>query len=300
MMTVDERTRSVAVVIVNWQRPEDTLECIQSVLDSQGASVNVLVVDNGSGDDSVQRISAKYPNIEIIELQQNLGFAGGYNAGIARAIETEAANIFLLNNDAIVEPDTINTLLITPWNVAVPKIVYYNQPERIWAAGARWRSFPPAVVMIGYQKRDGASYEVSYPLEYATGCALMIRREVLKCIEGFDIEFENYMEDYDFTYRVRAAGFTMGYVPEARVRHKVSQSLGQASPQRWRYLGRNTVFFYRKNERFSTWTLRAYLAWFVLRETMKGQIAHLPHFFKGVREGLETIDRKETDQLGKG
>jgi GT2 family glycosyltransferase len=299
MMTTDQQKPPVIVVIVNWERPEDTIECIQSVLNSQRASPQVLVVDNGSNDDSVQRISSLYPDIEIIELDQNLGFAGGYNAGIDRALKMRAEKIFLLNNDAVVEPETISALMEAPWDVAVPKIVYYDQPGRIWAAGSRWRIFPPAVVMIGYQKIDGAEYKASYSLKYATGCALMIRREVLERIQGFDSEFENYMEDYDFTYRVRAAGFTMGFVPEARVRHKVSQSLGETSPQRWRYLGRNTVLFYRKDERFSSWTLSVYLFWFLLRETIKGQIAYLPHFFKGVREGLQVIKRKETGQRGK-
>jgi GT2 family glycosyltransferase len=299
MMTESPQKRQVTVVIVNWERPEDTIECIQSVLASQCVSPQVLVVDNGSRDDSVQRISSIYPEIEIIQLEHNLGFAGGYNAGIERALEMQAADIFLLNNDAIVEPETTAALVNAPWDVAVPKILYYDQPERIWAAGSRWRAFPPAVVMIGYRKMDGAAYQTAYPLEYATGCALLIRREVFEEVQGFDSEFGNYMEDYDFTYRVRAAGFKMGYVPEARVRHKVSQSLGEASPLRWQYLGRNTVFFYRKDERFSTWTLPAYLAWFLLRETVKGQVAHLPHFFKGVRQGLAVLNRKETSRRGK-
>lgn len=298
-MTEDQRTHQVAVVIVNWQRPEDTIECIQSVLASRGASPKVMVVDNGSSDGSVERIHSIYPAIEIIELAQNLGFAGGYNAGIARALESQATDIFLLNNDAVVEPKTIRALLDASWDVAVPKIVYYDQPGRIWAAGSRWRAFPPAVVMIGYRKMDGPAYKASYPLEYATGCALMVRREVLERIRGFDSEFENYMEDYDFTYRVRAAGFTMGFVPEARVRHKVSLSLGETSPQRWRYLGRNTVFFYRKDERFSSWELGGYLSWFLVRETCKGQFAHLLHFFAGVIEGFEILKLKNIASRGK-
>lgn len=280
------------VVIVNWERPGDTIQCIRSLQRAaQGVEqpVRILVVDNGSQDGSVEKIRETCSQVELLALSHNQGFAGGYNAGIQRGLETGAGAFFLLNNDTVVEPGALGILARASWDVAVPKILYYDQPERIWAAGARWRSFPPSVVMRGYRKMDGPQYEVPTSLEYATGCALMVRRQVLESVGGFDPDFENYMEDYDFSYRVRAAGFTMGYAPSARILHKVSQTLGALSPERWRYQGRNTVRFYRKEDRFPALTLWSFLAWFFLRETLKGQTAHLPAFWAGVRQGLQQM-----------
>jgi len=298
-MTMDIKACDVVVVIVNWERPQDTIQCIQSVFASQAVKLQVVVVDNGSTDDSIEQITSVFPEIILISLDQNLGFAGGFNIGIERALTIRAPYIFLLNNDTILEASTIKALIEAPWDVSVPKILFYDDPQRIWAAGAHWRPFPPAVIMRGFQKRDGPAYNKPYPLDYATGCALLVKREVFEEINGFDVEFENYMEDYDFTYRLRAAGFTMGYVPEARMLHKVSQTLGESSPLRWRFLGRNTVFFYRKEGRFPIWTLAGYLTWFMVRELIKGQISRIINFFKGVKGGVEILKQKEASERGK-
>jgi GT2 family glycosyltransferase len=283
----------VWVVIVNWERPDDTIECIRSVLQSQTDGLKVLVVDNGSSDNSVARISGAYPQIDMLSLPDNLGFSNGYNAGIEYVLNTQASHCFLLNNDTTIDKNTIPALLASSWDVAVPKILLYHEPERIWAAGARLRSFPPGIIMIGYQKKDLGNYDSPRPLQYATGCALLVNRNVLKATQGFDPEFKNYMEDYDFCYRVQSAGFSIGYVPEARVLHKVSQTLGAFSPPRWRYQGKNTVLFYRKCQRFPHWYLWAVLSWFTLREILKRNTGILPHFWGGVKDGYRQLRSPE-------
>ena len=103
---------------------------------------------------------------------------------MARALKSEAEQIFLLNNDTTLEQRAIEVLRSADWDVAIPKILFYDQPETIWAAGARWRPFPPAVVMNGYLRTDGAAYDRPQPLQYATGCALLARRQV------FDVRFK--------------------------------------------------------------------------------------------------------------
>lgn len=283
----------IVVVIVNWERSSDTIECIDSVLRSNVPEMQVLVVDNGSEDGSSEKISRSFPQATLVSLPQNLGFAGGYNEGIKHALKSGASHIFLLNNDTVIEPETIYQLMTSPWDVAVPKILFYNKPDCIWSAGARWRTFPPGVVMIGFRRQDGRLSAVSHRLEYATACALMIRRQVLEIVGGFDPEFINYMEDYDFAYRVKEAGFNMGFVPEAKVFHKVSRTLGEYTPRRWKHQGKNTVLFYRKNQRFSWWKLWTFLIWVTFRETVTGRFAILPGFWQGVLEGLRLLNKKE-------
>lgn len=280
----------VTTIIVNWQRPQDTIECLRSVVKSRIREHRILVVDNGSGDDSGAQLRDAFPNIEIVELPQNRGFSGGYNAGIQRALERPTERLFLLNNDTTIKPDTISNLLAAPWDIAIPKILYHDEPTRIWAAGAKWRWLPPSVKMIGYQQPDQARFQVEIPLDYATGCALLLSRRVADTLGGFDPAFENYMEDYDFFYRAKQAGFRTGYVPDAVVYHKVSRSLGANSPQQWRYMGRNTVLFYRKNRRFPAWMLASFVTWVTLRETLKGNWTILRSYWRGIRNGLKTLE----------
>jgi GT2 family glycosyltransferase len=277
----------VVIVIVNWERPGDTIHCIRSVMESDYPNIEIVLVDNGSGDNSVSQIQGSCDQLNIVELPKNLGFTGGYNTGIMKALELDAGFVFLLNNDTIIEKNTISQLVTTSWDISVPKITFHDSPNMIWAAGAKWRSFPPTIKMIGYKKPDGPKYNLRKELEYATGCALMIRREVLHQIGGFDERYVNYLEDYDFTYRAREAGFTIGYVPAAKVLHKVSSSLGESSPQRWHYLGRNTVLFYRHPGRFPSVLIWLVLGWNIIREIINGHAGCIPDFWSGVVEGFE-------------
>jgi GT2 family glycosyltransferase len=277
------------VVIVNWCKPGDTIECIQSLVNNEIPADHMLIVDNGSLDNSFDQIKKTCPDIEIHKLVENLGFTGGYNYGIELALKSGASRIFILNNDTIVDKDTVPQLLASDWDVSVPKIYFYDNPKIIWSAGARWRRFPPMVIMRGYQQPDSLRYDKPVPLEYATACAIMVRREVIEAIGGFDDMFENYQEDYDFSYRVRTAGFSIGYVPKARVWHKESMSLGPLSIQKWWYLGRNCVLFYRKNERFPVWYLTIFLAWVTLRESLKMNFPQLKEFWQGVKVGKEWV-----------
>ena len=282
---------ALIAVIVNYRRSSDTISCIKSLLSNGLEESQIIVVDNGSRDDSTELIPKQYPKIQFYVLLENLGFSGGYNFGIQQALAGLAQQILILNNDTVIEPGSIYRLMESDWDIAVPKILYYDNPNVIWAAGCRWRKLPPSVVMIGHQKIDQKKYDQTSPLKYATGCALMIRRNPLVELGGFDPLYKNYMEDYDFCYRAQLAGYTIGYVPKARILHKVSQTLGTHSPERWKQQGRNTVLFYRKSNRFPGWMLWAYIVWFVLREIIKFQFSILLPFLQGIQMGF--IDLRE-------
>jgi GT2 family glycosyltransferase len=288
-----EGNAQIFVVIVNWHRLEDTLECMQSVANSSSEHLNIIVVDNGSKDGSLESIKKNGPAAEVIELPENLGFAGGSNAGIRAALAAGAQKILLLNNDATLEPEAIQILDHAELDIAVPKIMKTSQPDRIWSAGAYWRAFPPSVVIRGKDQKDAEHFTRAIPLQYATGCALLIHRNVFETLGGFDEQFESYNEDYDFCFRARRAGFSIGYCPQARVYHKVSQTLGLNSHRRWWLLGRSTVLFYRKNQRFPGWMLASFLIWVALREIAKGNLRLLPPFYSGVGAGFRQLRKQE-------
>jgi GT2 family glycosyltransferase len=281
--------KDLKVVIVNWNRAVDTIECVQSLLKASLLFQQLIIVDNGSDEGNLNQICEAFPLIEIHKLAENQGFTGGYNYGINLALETSTSNILLLNNDTIVDTETLPALLNATWDVCVPKIYFYDYPSIIWAAGAAWRSFPPMVIMRGYKKQDSKYYAKSVELEFATGCALLVRRKVFRQVGVFDSQFENYFEDYDFAYRLRNAGFHIGFVPRAKVWHKVSRSLGQSSYKRWWYQGRNSVLFYQRDLSFTDWNFYNYLLWVIMRELINLNFSHLPDFLRGVRAGKELL-----------
>ena len=286
-----EKPLKVAVVIVNYELPQDTITCLQSLAESSIEHLHILVIDNGSKDDSISQIRTAFKDVEILALPTNTGFVGGYNAGIERALASDVSHIFLLNNDTTVDPSSLQFLLNSPWDIAVPKILLMAKPATIWSAGARWRHFPPSVVMNGYLKMDDGSYDEQHPLEFATGCALMVKRHVFESIGGFDNEFENYTEDYDFFYRAGKAGFSSGYIPQARIYHKVSATIGADSPEKWWYMGRNTVLFYRKENRLPAWKLWCQLTWVLIRESIKGNVGLMPAYWHGIQSGRRLLRR---------
>jgi GT2 family glycosyltransferase len=286
---IDQDLSGLKVVIVNWCRPADTIECIQSLQFNRLPLKQILIIDNGSKDDSLFQITKAFPEIETQSLPENIGFAGGYNYGIEVALTSGASKIFILNNDTTVDQNAISLLFTAEWDICVPKIYFQDPPDMIWSAGARWRQFPPMVIMRGYEQQDSLRYSKSIELEYATACALMVKSNVFEKVGLFNREYQNYFEDYDFIYRVRLAGFRIGYIPEAKVWHKVSRSLGSESPQRFWYLGRNSVLFYRMNNRFPSRIYFYYLVWVSLRELVKLNFQQIRHFWKGVRDGMEWI-----------
>ena len=119
---MNNKAFDVVVVIVNWERPPDTIQCIRSVLESQLVKLQIVVVDNGSRDDSIKQIRSAFPEISLIPLKRNLGFAGGFNVGIEWALQMPVPYIFLLNNDTVLEATTIKSLIEAPWDVSVPRL----------------------------------------------------------------------------------------------------------------------------------------------------------------------------------
>jgi GT2 family glycosyltransferase len=281
------------VIVLNYQNAAVTKSCIASILPSLNDRMKLLLVDNGSQDGSLEDINSAFPEIQVLALPVNLGFAGGFNAGIELSLEEGAAKILLANNDTVFERDTIAVMLNTALDIAVPKILFFDHPDVIWCAGAQWRRFPPGIIMRGYKERDGDKYNHPVPLEYATGCVLMARRQVFECIGGFDPDYGNYMEDYDFFFRVRKAGFTVGYVPAAVILHRVSQTLGIYSKKQYEYLGRNSVLFYRLRMKLSLPLLLLHLLWVLFRELLFGRFKLVLSFLQGMKDGFEYIRHKE-------
>jgi GT2 family glycosyltransferase len=250
-MTVTEQRRpSVAIVIVVWNGKDDTLECLRSLARDTYPNKRVIMVDNGSTDESAAEVRVAFPETIVLETGKNLGFTGGNNVGIRHAVEAGFDYVFLLNNDTIVETHALSELVAAAeanprLGVLAPVIHYYDAPDDIWFAGSRLELSSGAAWHDNscQPKRDEAPYEVPW----ATGCAMLIRGGLIHEMGGFDDRYYLTWEDVDLSIRVRKAGFTVAAVPAARIYHKGGRS-GRRMPESQHYYAvRNSLLLVRKH-----------------------------------------------------
>ncbi|TFH33235.1 MAG: glycosyltransferase family 2 protein [Deltaproteobacteria bacterium] len=244
---------SVEIIILNWNRLRDTVECLESVFKIRYSNYSVVVVDNGSDDESAAGIEKAFDQVLVIRNKDNLGYAEGNNVGIRHAIEREADYIWLLNNDAIVDRDALIALVELAERdrgvgILGSKIYYFDQPDVLWFAGATidWkRSISPH---IGRLEKDIGQYERETEVDRVTGCSMLIRREVFEEVGMFDEKFFLYDEEVDLCVRARARGYRNCYVPKSVVHHKISVSSGENSVPIYAYYHtRNFLYLIRKN-----------------------------------------------------
>ncbi len=174
--------KSVNIFVLNWNGRDLTLDCLASLEKVTYSNANVIVIDNGSTDDSVVSIKEQYPETDIIEFPTNLGFAGGNNAGFQSTADKADYTIFL-NNDTIVDSNFVEPLineLETKSNTkqTAPKIYYADKPETIWFAGGKVNLWTGFIRHIGIRKKDASLYSKKWKLTMPQGavfaCVLKI------------------------------------------------------------------------------------------------------------------------------
>ncbi len=196
----------MVVVIPNWNLKNDLAECLDSLLSSHYPNLHIIVIDNASTDSSAEYISNRYAQVQVIKLAQNRGYAGALNIGIDIAREQHSDFILALNNDTVVPAETISNLVRIlaedlSTGVVVPKVLYAANPRIIFSLGDRRYRWLPLPVGYGYKKRDGPQYQGVMEFDYVTGCAMLIRADVIDQIGPFDSSMFMYYEDADFCRR---------------------------------------------------------------------------------------------------
>lgn len=275
------------VILVNWNGWADTLACLDSLDRLTYSETTVLVVDNGSGDDSVARIRAARPDVRLLESGANLGFAGGNNIAIRAALDEGADYVWLLNNDTVVEPDALTALVDAleadpAAGAAGSKITYFDRPGVLWYAGGDFTPQGP-VRHRGIDEPDAGAYDTTEETGFITGCSLLLRTSVLAKVGMMRDEYFLYWEEADLDWRIRATGYRLLYVPGSVVRHKVGASLGQGwGPAQTKYLARNMLHFYRLNrpDRFAQ--VLAHELWVGAKHALRGRWALAVATFAGI------------------
>ena len=221
----------LGVVVLNWNGLEHLRACIASLLASDHPDFFVVVVDNASADGSADWLRATHPQVECLALPENRRFAGGNNAGAARAVELGAKVLLLLNNDTEIEDTALRRMgecLAEREEVGLvgPRIVYSRRPEMIWYGGGRFEPHWGRATHRALRRGILEGSDPEGPTGWITGCALMVRAEIWTRLGGLDESFYIYAEDVDFCRRAHATGAGLFYCPGAVVYHAVSASVG--------------------------------------------------------------------------
>ena len=286
--------KKISVVILNWNGEEMLKTFLPSVLVcSSGHEVEICVADNGSTDQSCQMLEEEFPSVRLIRLDQNYGFAEGYNRALA---QVEAEYVVLLNSDVEVSPDWLKPLvtfmdLHPEVGACQPKILSQRNREYFEYAGASGGF----IDKLGYPfcrgrifetiEKDEGQYNTVLPVFWATGAALMIRQQVYQAVGGLDGRFFAHMEEIDLCWRLRSRGYTIYCIPSSTVYHVGGATLKKENPRKVFLNFRNNLLMLYKNlpanELTSVMFQRTFLDW----------IAAVVFFLKGDIGAARAVSR---------
>lgn len=233
------KLRSVNLFVLNWNGRDLTLDCLSSLEKIIYPNVKVYIIDNGSSDNSVTAIRNQFPDYEIIELPENYGFARGNNAGF-ELVKQKADYTIFLNNDTIVDPNFVEPLINamesnSTVKQSTPKIFYADNLDYIWFGGGKVSLWAGWIRHLGIRQKDSMQFSFNRNVDYATGCCVCMRTVDFESIGMFDESFLMYGEDVDLSLRFRKQGGQILFVPESKIWHKVSSSIGtQFSIRKWK------------------------------------------------------------------
>ncbi|MCK5413515.1 MAG: glycosyltransferase family 2 protein [Candidatus Pacebacteria bacterium] len=247
--------KKVYIILLNWNNEEDTIECVESLKKINYNDYKIIVVDNGSEEESISKIENKYPDLFIIKNKNNLGFAGGNNVGIKYAINNDADYVLLINNDTTVDENFLAELVkvgeADKGNGLIgSKIYFYSEKNRIWFAGGKVNWLKNKGTHIGLDEIDKKQYDKIKEVDYLTGCCLLVKKEVIEKIGVLEEDYFLYYEDTDFSLRAQNVGYKCVYVPESKIYHKISRSTKPGSASYIYYHVRNGLVMAKRTGSF--------------------------------------------------
>ena len=238
----------VSIITINYNGLENTCALIESIPFND--NLEVIVVDNASQNQEAGTIAQRYPKVNVIQSDRNLGFAGGNNIGIQAA---QGKYLFLINNDTVFKEFNIQALIdkiesSPEIGIVCPKIRFAWGNNPIQFAG--YTPLSKITVRnraIGYDKEDHGQHDTAHPTPYAHGAAMFIRREAIDKVGLMPECYFLYYEELDWSMMFTRAGYQIWYEPKCTIYHKESQATGQNSPLRTYYITRNRLLLVMRN-----------------------------------------------------
>ncbi|WP_296623018.1 glycosyltransferase family 2 protein [Marivirga sp.] len=239
----------VTIISVHFNQLALTESFIKSVLNQLYLSYELIIIDNGSLKEPIDPLIEKYPMVDFIISEENLGFAGGNNLGIEKA---KGEFLFFLNNDTEIEENTIEILVEhfsknPECGMLSPKIKYYDTNTLQYAGSGKVNLYNGRIIRIGYKEEDRGQFDSVYKTEIIHGAAMMVSRHFINTVGMMSSEFFLYYEEIDWCHQAKEAGIEIWFNGNSTVYHKESMSIGKNSPLKTYYMSRNRLLFMRRH-----------------------------------------------------
>ena len=244
----------VYVLILNWNGKELMKDSLSSYLENDYPNFRVVMIDNGSMDDSVEYVRKNFPQVIILPNERNLGYSGGFNVGLDYAFNQENADYVLIsNNDVKADRRVISQLV----NVAetdemigfvTGKVYYYDNPDTLQTVGKKEDPILWNGDHLGNREKDLGQFDEVKERFFVDDIFTLVRRNMYKEIGGYDTTFFLQCEEYDWQARAKKKGYKIFYTPFAKIWHKESMTLGKCSPKKAYYDARNPMLVILKHQ----------------------------------------------------
>lgn len=289
--------KRIFLILVNWNGWEDTLECIASLQKVPSPAFQILIVDNGSTNDSVAKIRKAHPEILLFETKENLGFAGGNNVAIEWALERKAEWICLLNNDTTVDPPFLSALLkaseeLPQAKLLGSKLLSYQTPSQTDHLGGMWNPKKVEFTPLYHRVEASQTPKKPFPVDFACAASLLIHRSVFESIGLLEPSYFLFWEESDFCMRAKRKGFQTWIVPSSTVYHKINASFTGGKAHTHYFWWRSRLLFLKRNFPHEERTL------FYQKTIRKELLKMFRHFvFRSIQSLLFRKTHREKERL---
>jgi GT2 family glycosyltransferase len=228
---------------------------MKSVFKQSHGNFKLYIVDNASSDNTLSLL-AQFPDPRTVVIPNsgNLGVAEGNNVGVRAALGDGCSSVLFINNDTVFGPELISTLDQGldkyQCEMIVPKILYFDPPDKIWSAGGAFSTLRGRPRHLGFRMKDDGRFNDAREVDYGPTCCMLVKKEVFERIGIMDPRYFVYFDDADFCMRAHRAGVKLVYSPDTKLFHKVSSLIGHRSETSIRYVTRNHVYYVLKHFRF--------------------------------------------------
>ena len=286
----------ITSVILNTNRREDTLACLESLARTQYPNMQTILLDNNSTDGSAEAVRIQFPAVQIINLAENLGYAGNNNVGIECALKGGADWVLVLNEDVILAENCVQQLIEVGESdpeigIVGPLVYHFDEPTVIQSAGGilgkYWQS-----IHLGKNEPDRGQFREPQRVEWISGCAILVRRAVIEQVGMLDRDYFIYWEETEWCIRAGQAGWKIVHVPSAKLWHKGVQKNYLPKPSFTYYATRNHLATLAKHKapliaRLYTWfqIIRTLVSWSV-KPKWRHKYDHRHAMWRGVIDFL--------------
>ena len=277
----------VTIIMLTWNQLEDTTECLESLKKITYPNFKIMVIDQGSESNDAEIIQEKYPQIKVIKNRKNEGFCRGNNIGAKIALKENPDYLLFMNNDTTVEPDFLDKLIeFSERNpkvgIAGPLILNYYERDKVYSCGGRANKFS-----FDYQEYKFILKKPRTDLNFISGCAILVKKQVIDKVGLWDEDFFSYWEDTDWCLRAEIAGFKLACIPDSVIYHKVTRANKYLSKRYVYFMTRNNLLIAKKYAKGYQWPsiigsflMRRWLAYF-FKLILTRNFSSLPMIFWG-------------------